>query len=304
MRIDKIENYCENILKSSDPVEIESTFKILLSYYNCSSIRLSRGSTFWRARNLEGRAFFKNIADLSYPPKNLTTLGRMNKANEPILYLATRKETALAEIGIEEMEFVQVAGFRIANGKELTVSIVGMFWNVFKNGGVPLILRDPEQQVFGYLKHLMSNSHEDIPLILIYIDKFFATILSDIGASKNDYLHTNILSKIIIDKSKSVAIAYPSIKDEGAYNLAVNAETSDSLFENVSCTVLRIDRKKKYGIFLSEIVNIAEDIDGLGNFVWIDMSDRPQLLNGFHHIFYNQKGKEDEITNNKYILKE
>lgn len=303
MRIDEIEDYCELILKSSDPIEIESTFKILLNYYKCSSINLSRGDTFWRARNLDGRAFFKNIADISYPPKNLTTSGRMNKANEPILYLSTRKETALAEIDIKEMEFVQVAGFRIAHEKELAVSIVGVFWNVFKNGGVPLILKDPEQKIFSYLKYLMSNYREDISLALIYIDKFFATILSALDASKNDYLHTKILSKIIMDKSKSFAIAYPSIKDEGAYNLAVNAEVSDTLFENVSCSVLRIDRKKKYGIFLSEIENIAEDIDYLGNFVWVDMNDIPQPLNGFHHIFYNQKGKEDEVTNSKYILK-
>ena len=148
MRIDEIEDYCELVLKSSDAIEIEITFKILLTYYKCSSIKLSRESTFWRARNLEGRALFNNIADLSYPPKNLTKSGRMNEANEPMFYLATRKETALAEIGIKEMEFVQVAGFRIANAKELAVSIVGMFWSVFKNGSVPLILKDPNQQIF------------------------------------------------------------------------------------------------------------------------------------------------------------
>lgn len=303
MRIDEIEDYCELILNSSDPIEIENTFKILLTYYKCSSIKLSRENTFWRARNLEGRAFFKNIADLCYPPKNLTTSGRMNKANEPILYLSTRKETALAEIDIKEMEFVQVAGFRIVHEKELAVSIVGMFWNVFKNGGVPLILKDPNNQVFDYLKYLMANSYEDIPLILIYIDKFFANILSAVNASENDYLHTKVLSKIIMDKSKSVAIAYPSVKDEGAYNLAVKADVSDTLFENVSCSVLRIDRKKKYGIFLSKIENISENIDNLGNFVWMDTSNTKQPLNGFHHVFYNQKGEEDEVINNKCILK-
>lgn len=303
MRIDEIEDYCELILKSSDPIEIESTFKILLNHYRCSSIGLSRGTTFWRARNLEGRAFFKNIKELSYPPKNLTTSGRMNEINEPILYLATRKETALAEIGIKEMEFVQVVGFRIAHEKELAVSIVGMFWNVFKNGGVPLILKDPNQQIFDYLKYLMANCHEEIPLILIYIDKFFATVLSAVDASESDYLHTKILSRLIMDKSNSVAIAYPSVKDEGAYNLAVQSEISDALFENVSCSVLRIDRKKKYGIFLSEIESIAENIDSLGDFIWMDMEDNKYPLNGFHYAFYNQKGKEDDETNSKYILK-
>lgn len=304
MRIDEIENYCNLILESSNPIEIESTFKILLSYYKCSSIRLSRENTFWRARSLEGRFTFKNIEELNYPPKDLTPSGRMNESNEPIFYLATRKETALAEIGIKEMQFVQVVGFRIAHQKELAVSIIGMFWNVFKNGGIPLILKDPEQQVFGYLKYLMENLHEDISLILIYIDKFFATVLSAVDASENDYLYTKILSRLIMDRSKSDAIAYPSIKDEGAYNLAVKAKVSDIIFENVSCSILRIDRKKKYGIFLSEIENIAENINDLGDFIWMDMSDIKQPLNGFHYIFYNQKGKQDEIVNNKYILKD
>lgn len=301
MKIDEVEDYCEVILKSSDPVEIEDIFKILLRYYQCLSIGLSRGSTFWRARNLSGRAFFKNVKDLGYPPKNLTKSGRMNEANEPILYLSTRKETALAEIGVKEMEFVQVAGFRIAHGKELAVSIVGAFWNVFKNGGVPLILKDPEQQVFNYLKYVMANYHEETPLVLIYIDKFFATILSAVDASEGDYLHTKILSKLIMNKSKSVALAYPSIKDEGAYNLAVRSDISDTFFENVSCSVLRIDRKKKYGIFLSEIESVVENIDSLGDFVWMDMKDIRYPLNGFHCVFYNQKGKEDEEINNKYI---
>lgn len=295
--LDELDKYCDLTRASIDPIEITDRFNTLLNYYKCTALDFKRGSTFWRARDLGTRDLFKNISELSYPPKNLVKQGRINNKNKPVLYLASRKETALSEINIKENEFVQLAGFRIFSDKGMSIAIVGIFWSVFKTGSIPLIGKDPDGAVLRYINNLPT----DESLKLIYIDRFLATILSDRKASENDYLHTNILSKIILDKTNSESIAYPSVKDEGGFNLAVKAEVSDSLFENVSCSVLQINRKIRYGIYISKTIHIAQDVDTLGDFIWKELLDSEGRLNGFHSIFYNQKDDKDDVMNRRYL---
>lgn len=297
IKIDEITDYCTSILSATDPSEIEFKLRVLLQFYKSPSIALTRGSTFWRARKLGDNKSFDNLSDLSYPPKHLVKEGRVNNKNEPVFYLSTRKETALSEIDAQDNDSIQIAGYRIVSNKEVKFSIVGMFWSVFKNGSIPLILKDPNKAVLSFINNLPT----DIALRLIYIDKFFADILSDKCAYRNKYLHTRILSNILISKSISDAIAYPSIKDNGAYNLAVKPNIADSNFQNISCSILQIEKKLNYGIYLSKITNVAKGIDESGNFLWVDQKNMSESLNGFHSVFYNQNSEEDEDINSRYL---
>lgn len=288
MTLDELDNYCDLILASLDPIEITDKFNILIAHYKVMSFEFQRGSTFWRGRRIETDKVFKNINELSYPPKGLARRGRINDENDPVFYIATRKETALAEINIKEGEFVQVAGFRIISGKKMSITTIGQFWYVFKTGGMQLLGKDPEGIVSRYLNSL----HSEKALILIYIDRFLASVLASTEAEDNGYLHTRLLSKIIFSKSKSDAIAYPSIKDEGGFNLAVKAAASDSFFENVSCSVLEVTKKLRYGIYINTALYRANNLNALGDFMWLEAKD---LTDGFYYGFYNLTANEDDV---------
>ena len=117
-------------------------------------------------------------------------------------------------------------------------------------------------------------------------------MLASTEAEDNGYLHTRLLSKIIFSKSKSDAIAYPSIKDEGGFNLAVKAAASDSFFENVSCSVLEVTKKLRYGIYINTALYRANNLNALGDFMWLEAKD---LTDGFYYGFYNLTANEDDV---------
>lgn len=295
MTLEELDSYCDQILVSEDPIDITNKFNTLLTNYKIMSFEFKRGSTFWRSRRIETDEIFKNVDELRYPPKDLARRGRMNDENNPVFYIATRKETALAEINIKEGEFVQVAGFRIISGKKILITTIGQFWYVVKTGSLQLIAQEREASIS--ISRYLNSLHSEKALMLIYIDRFLANVLASPEAEDNRYLHTRLLSKILFSKSKSDAIAYPSIKDEGGFNLAVKVATSDSSFENVSCSVLEVTKKLRYGIYINTTLYRAIDLNALGDFIWSEAKDS---TDGFYYIFYNLTDKEEEVLNSSH----
>src|SRR5690606_42126276 len=119
----------------------------------------------------------------------------------------------------------------------------------------------------------INSAPKNIGSNLIYIDKYFSEILADNKASENQYLFTRTLSNELLEKAHAKAIAYPSVKDIGAYNLAVEANESDKAFENVICLTLKVKKVKRWGIYDHQLLSAAEGIDENGNFIWHDDTD-------------------------------
>lgn len=261
MNLDDLDFLFEEALSSSD--DFINHLGKALDYYKVMSFDFGRGSIFWRARKIQDNAY-KHIDDLDYPPKHLVNYGRINEKGCPFFYLASRRETALAEINSKENDIIQLAGFKIRENEKLRIAVVGEFWNVFKTGYVKFLGKDPK----GCINQLINSSPKNIASNLIYIDKYFSEILADKKASENQYLFTRTLSTELLKKGHSKAIAYPSVKDLGAYNLAVEANESDRVFENVTCLTLKIKKVKKWGIYDHQILSAAEGIDKNGNFIW------------------------------------
>ena len=67
---------------------------------------------WYRARLGKYNEFFE-LQQMSSPPKNLSTFGRANPAGIPYLYLASNKETALAEVRPQNKENATIAEFLI-----------------------------------------------------------------------------------------------------------------------------------------------------------------------------------------------
>lgn len=267
LELKELDDYCDSIINSFNPKEIEAKLQFLTQGYKFLTRQVSTGFHVWRARKLTQENPLLNIKELSYPPAQIATVGRLNNENESIFYGALRKETALAEIKLEAGDLVQLAGFKFAKNanKNINLAMIGQFWYVFKTGRFELG-EDPEGALNGYLNSLTAEEGYKI----LYIDRFLAELLSAKNASKKNYLHTRILAKIIFERTNAEAIFYPSVKDKQGLNIAIKPLILDLYFRNSSCSVLKVNKKLKYGMYDYESIYTAEGLDENNDFTWLD----------------------------------
>jgi hypothetical protein len=263
---------CEKIFHQALSSVSESSFcyaiEPLLAEYEILSLEYGRGSIFWRARLIDGE-IYKNIADLDYPPPMLARQGRLNNAGEPCFYIAACKETALAEVGATEGQLVQIAGFRINNDSLIRLAVIGEYANVQKNGYMHFAGKDPDMAITKTLNYMPRQT----ALKKIYIDKFFASILADPDASANGYMFSRALARSIYSRIGAEGIIFPSVKDRGGFNIAVQAEPSDNSFHNVCCLVVRMGVPRRFGLMDFTTIKSAEHLDDDWNFVWLEGED-------------------------------
>lgn len=260
---------CEEIFHQALSSESEAAFchavDPLFDEYEILSLQFGRGSIFWRARIVENE-IYQNISDLDYPPARCARQGRLNDHGSPCFYIAARKETALAEVGATEGQLVQLAGFRIKNESPIRLAVIGEYANVQKNGYMHFAGCDPDMTIARILNSMPR--HE--ALKKLYIDKFFASVLANPDASSNGYVFSRALGRAIYSRISAAGIVFPSVKDQGGFNIAVQAEPSDRSFHNVSCLVVRAGKPRKFGLVEFEIVKSAERLDDDWNFIWLE----------------------------------
>ncbi len=263
MNIEECEKLFSKAIKSSSESEFYYSIEPLFNDYEILSIELARGSTFWRARKIED-AIYTNVADLSYPPAEIASVGRLNDKGKPFFYISVDMETALAEVDPENGQHVQLAGYKILNESPLKVAVVGEYSNVQKNGYMHFVGKDPDQTI---LKMLNGLPRKDA-IKKIYIDRFFAHVLRDENARSNNYQNSRSLSQAILSRNQAHGIAFPSVKDRGGFNLGIKSDSSDECFHNVSCVVAKVNAKREFDLIDYDIVNSATHLEENGDFVW------------------------------------
>ncbi|EGJ10831.1 RES family NAD+ phosphorylase [Rubrivivax benzoatilyticus] len=280
---------CEKIFQQALSSESESAFchaaGPLFKEYEILSLEFGRGSIFWRARLIESE-IYANISDLDYPPPKIAKQGRLNDLGIPCFYIAARKETALAEVGATAGQLVQLAGFRVTHESPIRLAVIGEYSNVQKNGYMHFVGRDPDMAI---AKSLNAMPRQEA-LKKIYIDKFFASVLADPNASENGYMFSRALAQSIYSRVGADGIVFPSVKDRGGFNVAVQAAPSDRSFHNVSCLVVRVGKPRQFGLVEFEIIRSAERLDDEWNFIWLQGVD-PNVIG-----IYNMSKEEFDVA--------
>ena len=280
---------CEKIFHQALSSASESTFcnviAPLFKEYEILSLKLGRGSVFWRARLIENE-IYRKLSDLDYPPSEFARQGRLNDRGVPCFYIATRKETALTEVGATEGQLVQLAGFRIKNESPIRLAVIGEFANVQKNGYMHFAGQDPEMAITKILNTMPRQE----ALKKLYIDKFFASVLAAPDASANGYMFSRALAQAIYSRVGVEGIVFPSVKDNGGFNIAVQAAPSDRSFHNVSCLVVRMGKPRQFGLVEYELVKSAERLDDDWNFIWLEGTDSETIG------MYNMSKEEFEMA--------
>lgn len=263
MDIEECEKLFVRALQSKNEAEFCHLVDPLFHEYEVLSLELGRGSIYWRARVIKN-GIFHELANLDYPPPEVSVRGRLNDEGDPFFYISANMETALAEVSPEDGELVQIAGFKIKDESPLALSVVGEYSNVQKNGYIHFLGTDPEQSIRNILNSLPRKE----AIKKIYIDRFFAHVLRDPEASANNYLYSRALAQTILSKKYSEGIVFPSVKDRGGFNLGVMAKPSDRCFVNVCCVVAKVIAKRKFGLIEYELVNSAIELGAHEKFNW------------------------------------
>jgi RES domain len=243
--------------------ELRSHLRALFDLYLVISFELGRGSVFWRGRRAEAGPFHK-VAQMSHPPSEYASTGRLNDPGYPCLYGATRRSTVLAELGAKSHEHFQFIGFRVKPGTTLRIGAIGELFHVYKTGYIKSLGADPENA----LGRMLNSEGSERGKQLIYIDAFLASLLADRDAQEKNYLPTRILATLAYEKSGAHGLFYPSVQDHLGMNITVLPVPYDSQTHPVCCQYVRVSKVREFGVFDYEIVLEGQNVGDDGTIMW------------------------------------
>jgi hypothetical protein len=264
VQFDELDRIFEKIKKSRDIDEIGLDIARLFSEYKLLSYELPEGyCIYWRGRKCD-ESGYKNVADLSPPPSELCANNRLNDAGSPILYAATRLETALAEIGAKEGDYVHLLGMRVPPAISLKMALVGDYFHLSRSGVSPLVGADPDKKVIRALnaKGIQDSSRT------VYVDAFLREILLADWQREIEYVHSRAIAREIFARRCDLdGVIYPSVSDGSGMNVAVAVGSVASKLTVVASQVVLIRKVRRYGVYETQVISQAHGIDEHANFV-------------------------------------
>lgn len=245
LEINKLQRITRSIIAQTNADVIEERLTWLLNYYEVINYKLSYDRGIYRARICDSPDGFKNVKDLSYPPKDLTKAGRLNEPMEPIFYAAFIVHTTLEEVEAKEGDYVHVANYKIDDSRGINGCIVGEILRVHRSGRTLL-----PGKLGDKLNGILNSMPQYDGMKYVFMDAFLADMLSNENASKNDYLHTRKLGKLLMNSVEDIdAMVYPSVTLQSAVNIAIKTEAVSRVLKLASNCVLKINKRYDYGIF-------------------------------------------------------
>ena len=264
IEINYLQDFSRSVLNENNPAIIEEKLNWFLEHYEVINYYLET-QVIWRVRRCKSPEGYRNVNELSYPPKSLTPVGRLNEKGSPIFYASFHKHTALEEIGAREGDYVHLSGYKVGSERKLRGGIVGEIVNVHRSGRSSI-----SDELAKGLNGILHKMPHKSGMSYVFMDAFVSSILRDKKAKENNYIHSRVLSKLLLNslEGRLDAIFYPSIALEGAMNVAIKPESVRSTVKMIGNSVIKILKKNDYGIYDFEIVKNANGFYSNGEIKW------------------------------------
>jgi hypothetical protein len=229
-----------SIANAVELAKIDLYLERLLEVYDLINFDPGCDLPIWRARKCASSAGFEKIRELWCPPRHRVTAGRLNDPGEPMLYVSINGRTALAEIGAQEGDYVQVIGYKINDEKKLRCGIIGEFAHVHDTGRALSL-----GSVAAQLKGILQKFPPDKLRSFVTLDRFLSAMLRDRTAARRAYVHSRSLGRGLFRRQQDLqAIYYTSVVSwKGAMNLAIKPEVASELLTPVWTGVLRMNER-------------------------------------------------------------
>ena len=182
------------------------------------TLSLNWGGTwrYRRARKLLPGQVPRTVDELIWRKGVPAALGRANPAGFQVLYLADRPDTAFRELRIAD-DPVVLAEFQFLPGRAIRLALVGELAQIQRTGR-GYLAGDASPQLSDCIN---ACDWEEAQSLLI-TDAFLLECLTN---RQDDYEISSCVAKTIFDKLPEVSgVAFPSVRQPGAINLAVRVE--------------------------------------------------------------------------------
>ena len=123
----------ETLLAAGDDKAREAAVDRLLEHQPVLNYTYETGQTFWRARRLEGDVRYAHDRDMLWPPV-VSGAGRAHRRGTPMLYVAAKRDTALAECDAEQGALFQLVGVKIKPDTQARLIPLGELFQVQRTG--------------------------------------------------------------------------------------------------------------------------------------------------------------------------
>ncbi len=277
----------DRVLAAGTPKAARNALNDVLRGFPEISVGFARGKVYWRAQKSDQKGF-ESSGRMWCPPSELAKAGRLNDDGRSTLYLASQLETALCEVDAKEGDYIHLVGFRVLADQELRIAVIGELMHVQKLGYMRSVGVDPGQT----FARMLNGYEYETALSIVSIDAFLASVLSDPNARSGGYLLTRTLWSLVLRRTRSMGLFYPSVKNHLGLNLAVHAAAAKKVFHGVSSMVLHIKRELRFGYFDFDIVRTARGVDESGMYEW----QEPE--NSKHFVLYGMCKEEFEQAQN------
>ncbi|MDE6672497.1 MAG: RES family NAD+ phosphorylase [Ruminococcus sp.] len=191
-----------NRFGSSEMKEVVCNFLDSMLKKNSMIYHIAKDTIIYRARKIKRNEIKKNTEGIfegfdeknsGIPPYRETPNGRVNIAGIPILYTATEKETACAELRPMKNDYISVAEYKIIDDINVANFVLEQIPNFEKEWGGQLFLKD-----------------------------MFRSFSLPISNELIDYLPSEFISEYIRLKHTDLSgIRYSSLHNLGGYNVAL-----------------------------------------------------------------------------------
>lgn len=264
LELNYLQQLSRKILASTNGIEVEQLFRELLDFYSILNFSFRYTGVIWRGRKCLHSTGFAKIDEMLSPPCRLAKAGRLNESGTPILYASINQFAVLQELGASKGDFIQFLGMKIAPHKSIICAVIGERMNVHRSGRAWI-----SEEIGKKVNRILNEMPFEAAKSYVFTDAFLATLLCDKDAYKNEYIHSRILSKLILEKLNHLdGIIYPSVALGNSTNFAIKPESASLALDIEATFVVEINKVFDYGIYETKIVNRAEGHDSDGQIKW------------------------------------
>lgn len=266
LHIDYAINLADKIRESNSESFIEEGIQFILDFYELVNFKYTYERAFLRARKTINNEPFNFTSEIYYPPPEITQAGRLNEPEVPFLYLSTTIDTALIEIGANTGDIIQVSGYAYKN-EPARLGLIGEIYRAVK-GSTGLLDKENANHISEAISK-MGQQDRKMAIAYLFLDLFLDEIFRNPEASQQEYLHSRILSRLLLEKNKSIdGFIYHSVANYGAFNIALPYDKADKYLGLVNTVLVRVIKSYPYGLYDVEIIKTPQKIDNIGNILW------------------------------------
>ncbi|MBN8196503.1 RES domain-containing protein [Thalassospira povalilytica] len=240
-------------------------FDSLTSDLHFLSTYYTQERAFYRCREITNERFSKVSEIANKPAKYVLSEGRCNKIHQSVFYGSFNVETALDEISAQSGSTYQVGVFQPRDGYRLLSTLIGISEQLYNLENNPLPFTNSQI----YHREFNSNMHYRRSRLFDY---FITEHFRKRASRPYHYKITNNFSQRIFN-SISQSITYPSVQNDGGWNIAINENTFRHTCRLTSTYTVKVERCIGYGMYDYAVVDHSSHIVG-EDIYWIPKNER------------------------------